>query len=143
MGDPNLALYRAAIGQIMADAGITRSTIQEMVKQMIAEKVEKQFQYIAAHEVNTYSFRNMISNIYSDEIRKSLKDELRNISITVVTENKTPDKKSNEEIQLNDITRTIESWISSEELNLPPAAVWHLAAALGFCTQNQPPKNNE
>lgn len=76
-------LYRAAIGQIMADAGITRSTIQEMVRKVIKEKVEKQFQYIASEEIRKYSFKSTIERELSDSIRAVIRQELRNINISV------------------------------------------------------------
>ena len=76
-------LYRAAIGQIMADAGITRSTIQEMVREAIHEKVEKQFQYIASEEIRKYGFKSTIDRELSDAIRAVIRQELRNVNISV------------------------------------------------------------
>lgn len=87
-------LYRAAIGQIMADAGITRSTIQEMVRKVIKEKVEKQFQYIASEEIQKYSFKSTIERELSDAIRAAIRQELRNINISVtVTDRREEDGK--------------------------------------------------
>lgn len=83
MKNPELILYRAAIGQIMADAGITRTTIQEMVREAIKEKVEKQFEYIAAEEVRKYSFRATINNVMTDLVREAVKKELANVYISV------------------------------------------------------------
>ena len=42
MKDQELMGYRIAIGQILADAGINRETIKEMVQASIDAKVEKQ-----------------------------------------------------------------------------------------------------
>lgn len=76
-------LFRAAIGQIMADAGITRSTIQGMVREIIQEKVEKQFQYVAAEEIRKYGFRSTIDRELSNSIRSVIRQELNNIGISV------------------------------------------------------------
>lgn len=83
MKNPDMILYRAAIGQIMADAGITRSTIQEMVREAINEKVEKQFQHIASEEIRKYSFRSNISNELTNAVRACIQQELKNVHITV------------------------------------------------------------
>ena len=83
MKNPDMILYRAAIGQIMADAGITRSTIQEMVREVIQEKVNKQFQYIASEEIRKYGFKSTIDRELTDAVRAAIRQELRNVSIGV------------------------------------------------------------
>lgn len=83
MKNPDLILYRAAIGQILAEAGITRSTIQEMVREAIQEKVEKQFRYIAGEEIKKYGFRGTVNKELTDAIRTAVRNELRNVSISV------------------------------------------------------------
>lgn len=85
MKNPDMILYRAAIGQILAEAGITRSTLQEMVREIIQEKVQKQFQYIASEEIRKYGFKSVIDRELSDAIRTVIRQELRNISISVTT----------------------------------------------------------
>lgn len=81
--DNEKILYRAAIGQILAEAGITRSTIQEMVREVIAEKVTKQFAYIAAEEIRKYGFKSTVEKELTDAIRAGIRQELRNIGISV------------------------------------------------------------
>lgn len=61
MKNPELMMYRAAIGQILADAGINRTTIQEMVRETIKEKVEKHlgsvFKQTLREETSDYRIR--------------------------------------------------------------------------------------
>lgn len=86
MKNPELILYRAALGQIMADAGITRSTIQEMVREIIREKVDKQFAYIAAEEVRKYAFKNRVYDEMQNAIRSAVRKELDNVKINIKVE---------------------------------------------------------
>ncbi len=136
MGTPDLTLYRAAIGQILADAGINRSTIQEMVRQMIAEKVDKQFQYIAAHEVNTYSFKNKINDIFTAAIRSAVRDELKNINISIIAENHHPEEEDDGCVYIEDVTGTIGAWLSADTSGIPPEALSCLREAYKICVDN-------
>ena len=83
MKEPELTLYRAAIGQILADAGITRSTIHDMVREMIRQKVEKQFEYVAREEINSYKFKNKVQNELEEAIRKVIRSEMSKVKINV------------------------------------------------------------
>lgn len=82
MKNPEMMMYRVAIGQILADAGINRTTIQEMVKESINEKIDREFPRAiekALASISTYEFRTILR----DEIQKTVKEELRNIKISV------------------------------------------------------------
>lgn len=83
---PEKILYRAAIGQILADAGITRSTIQEMVREIIQEKVEKQFAYVAAEEIHKYNFQSTIKKEMEEIARKAVRQHLANVFVKVNVE---------------------------------------------------------
>lgn len=94
MKNPDLIMYRAAIGQILADAGITRSTIQEMVRETIREKVEKQFRHIAEEEIRKYGFRGTVSQQITDAVRTAVRNELKNVNISVtITDERAEDGK--------------------------------------------------
>lgn len=138
MGTPELTLYRAAIGQILADAGINRSTIQEMVRQMIAEKVDKQFQYIAAHEVSKYSFKNKVNDIFTDAIRSTVRSELKNVNISVIAENHHPEEEKEDDgcVYIEDVTGTIGAWLSADTSDIPPEALSCLKEAYKICTDD-------
>lgn len=69
MDNPQLMMYRVAIGQILADAGINRETIKDMVRQTIDEKVDKQLGAIVQQKVASLR--------HSDEVRAALRDAVR------------------------------------------------------------------
>lgn len=94
MKNPDMVLYRAAIGQILADAGITRSTIQEMVREVIQEKVEKQFRNVAQEEMNKYNFKSNVERQFTDALRYAVRQELSNMLVSIsVTDRRTEDGK--------------------------------------------------
>ena len=69
MSNPELMMYRMAIGQILADAGINRETIREMVRSSIDEKVEKQ--------MSTVLQQKLSNTRYDTEIRDAMKLAVR------------------------------------------------------------------
>lgn len=76
MKDPELMMYRVAIGQILADAGINRETIKDMVRESIDKKVEKQIPHIIenkiAHIQNTIEYRSALRDSMRCEAEKAI-----------------------------------------------------------------------
>ena len=82
MQDPELMGYRIAIGQILADAGINRETIKDMLRQTIDEKVERQIGNVMAHTCSNYKFQEDIRRQLSQAIAGQVKDAASKIQIT-------------------------------------------------------------
>lgn len=93
MKNPELMMYRAAIGQILADSGINRETIKDMVRKSIDEKVDRQVPSIVQNKVaniqNTIEFRNTLKAAIRDEVERAVSnlDIIVNMPITTYTNN--------------------------------------------------------
>lgn len=93
MKNPELMMYRVAIGQILADAGINRETIKEMVRESVDEKVERQVPSVIenkmAHFQNSYEYRNALRDAVRAEAEKAVKnlDIFINVPIENCTDN--------------------------------------------------------
>lgn len=76
MKDPELMMYRVAIGQILADAGINRETIKEMLSATIDEKVEKQLGNVVAEKCRTLNykpeFRSALQEVVKDQVHREM-----------------------------------------------------------------------
>ena len=82
MKDPELMMYRVAIGQILADAGINRETIKDMVQKSIDEKVERQLGAVIQREIASYDFRSEVRTGLKEAIRANVAEMARWIRIT-------------------------------------------------------------
>ena len=93
MKNPELMMYRAAIGQILADSGINRETIKDMVRKSIDEKVDRQVPSIVQNKVaniqNTIEFRKTLKAAIRDEVERAVSnlDIIVNMPITTYTDN--------------------------------------------------------
>lgn len=83
MKNPELDYYRAAIGQILADAGINRSTIREMVQIAIKEKVEKEVNQTFSHLVKENTSYNHIRAACRDVLGELVKEEMKRFYVKV------------------------------------------------------------
>lgn len=83
MKNPELDYYRAAIGQILADAGINRSTIREMVREVIKEKVEKELTVVLRNTVESCTSHYALKRAAEEAIGDIVKQELRKVSVEV------------------------------------------------------------
>lgn len=91
MGNIERIMLRDAISQMLADNGINRETLVEMVKENIGEKVEKAMAK-ALHDcrVNYDSIvREQVSKTIRTEVREcvreTVREALRNTMVTVIT----------------------------------------------------------
>lgn len=93
MKNPELMMYRAAIGQILADAGINRETIKDMVQATIDEKVSRQTPPIIerniANMANKNEFRTAVRDATRSEIERAVGklDIAINLPLTSCTDN--------------------------------------------------------
>lgn len=83
MKNPELDYYRAAIGQILADAGINRSTIREMVKEIIKEKVDKELAVILRNTVECCTSHYTIKKAVEEAVHDIVKKEVGKVAIEV------------------------------------------------------------
>lgn len=86
MKDPELMGYRIAIGQILADAGINRETIKEMVQESIDAKVEKQMGTVMERKFSGVSFNKVIEDNLKTSLRDLVRDSVRDIRVKTVIE---------------------------------------------------------
>lgn len=86
MKDPELMGYRIAIGQILADAGINRETIKEMVQESIDAKVEKQMGTVIERKFSGVSFNKAIEDNLKTSLRDLVRDSVRDIRVKTVIE---------------------------------------------------------
>lgn len=81
MKDPELMMYRVAIGQILADAGINRETIKDMVRQSIDEKVEKQIKNIVQAKIASLRYDNEVREALRDAVRYNVERAVRKLDV--------------------------------------------------------------
>lgn len=86
MKDPELMGYRIAIGQILADAGINRETIKEMVQASIDAKVEKQLGSVMERKISSFSFNKAIEDNLKTSLRDLVRDSVQDIRVKTVIE---------------------------------------------------------
>lgn len=81
MKDPELMMYRVAIGQILADAGINRETIKEMLRGSIDEKVNKQIANAVQAKISALRYDSEIRDAMRDAVRYNVEKAVRKLDI--------------------------------------------------------------
>lgn len=81
MKDPELMMYRVAIGQILADAGINRETIKDMVRQSIDEKVDKQIANVVQAKIGALRYDQDIRSSLRDAVRDNVQSAVRGLEV--------------------------------------------------------------
>lgn len=66
---------RRILSQMLADNGINRETIKDMVKEIISEKTENAVKQTISHETNMDSLIHMM---VKDEIKRAIREEVSN-----------------------------------------------------------------
>lgn len=83
MKNPDLMMYRVAIGQILADAGINRETIKDMVQQSIDEKIDRQLPGVLQKAILDLNIRHIIDDDLRNQLQQAVRRELSWLSIDV------------------------------------------------------------
>lgn len=81
MKDPELMMYRVAIGQILADAGINRETIKDMLRESIDEKVNKQIGNIVQAKIGAFRCDNEVREALRDAVRFNVERAVRKLDV--------------------------------------------------------------
>lgn len=88
MKNPELMMYRVAIGQILADAGINRTTIMEMVNAAIDERVEKYLLHALQGKLTSATNSFQLESAMRKALETTIRNELKNIKIEVTVADK-------------------------------------------------------
>lgn len=98
MNGNDLMQYRIVIGQILADAGINRETIKQMVQQSIDEKVEKQLCHVFQKCLTEKKTEDILNTQFKKALEYEIRNAVRSISINVSMNTpkiNIPDKENN------------------------------------------------
>lgn len=83
MSNPELMMYRMAIGQILADAGINRETIKDMVRQSIDEKVDRQLGTVVQQKIANLRYDNEVRTALRDAVRFNVEKAVSKMTVTL------------------------------------------------------------